>query len=36
MKGFAMMKKLIIQAFLIWHEAQVMYRNRYLGHRLGS
>jgi hypothetical protein len=30
------MKKLIIQALAIWNESRVMYRNRYLGHRLGS
>jgi hypothetical protein len=31
-----MMKKRIMQALAIWYEAQVAYRNRYAGHRLGS
>ena len=35
-KGLAVMKKRILQALAIWHEARVKYRNRYLGHRLGS
>lgn len=36
MKGFEMMKKYIMQALAVWHEAQVAYRNRYVSHRLGS
>jgi hypothetical protein len=35
-KGFATMKKLIIQFLLMWHEARVSYQNRYMRHRLGS
>ena len=31
-----MIKKRIMQALAIWHEAREAYRNRYAGHRLGS
>lgn len=31
-----MLKKCMMQALAIWCEAQVAYRNRHAGHRLGS
>ena len=30
------MKKFLIKAFIIWRDIRVSYRNRYVGHRLGS
>ncbi|CAM3710513.1 hypothetical protein POAR111328_04125 [Polynucleobacter arcticus] len=35
-KGLVIMKKRIIQLLLMWREARVSYRNRYMRHRLGS